>query len=271
MSHRSKYIGDVHRTGATHRLRYMQATQETSAAPLNRRTDYKALRRQDRWMAPLLEATITSRIHRYSKRHSPGQICLDVGCGGQPLRALLTASGYDYVSLDVGQNIAGTVDFLGAIDGELPAALATNSFDFIVCTEVLEHVANWPMAFANLAQLLKPGGRLLITCPHIWVPHEEPADFFRPTNWALAHHADRAGLKALEITRLGDGYDVLGTVLAAVRLRAPPGRPWMWLIAGPVALVRKLTLALLSRRFMKQVIDLRTALYLNTVAVFEKP
>lgn len=222
-------------------------------------------------MVPLLAQAIDSRIKQYAPLSGEGHACLDVGCGGQPLRAQLTAIGLDYVSLDVGQNAAATVDFIGAIDGALPQPLLARSFDFIVCTEVLEHVANWPVAFANLAQLLKPGGRLLITCPHIWVPHEEPADFFRPTNWALAHHADRAGLKALEITRLGDGYDVLGTVLAAVRLRAPRGRPWMWLIAGPVALVRKLTLALLSRRFMKQVIDLRTALYLNTVAVFEKP
>lgn len=222
-------------------------------------------------MVPLLAEAIASRIAQHGTPRASGQVCLDVGCGGQPLRAQLTAIGLEYVSVDVGQNIAGTVDFIGAIDGPLPALLAAKSFDFIVCTEVLEHVANWPAAFANLAALLKPGGRLLITCPHIWVPHEEPADFFRPTNWALAHHADRAGLRALEITRLGDGYDVLGTVLAAVRLRAPRGRPWMWLIAGPAALARKLTLALLSRRFMKQVIELRTALYLNTVAVFEKP
>lgn len=257
--------------GVTDWLMDMQPTHAASAAPLNRRTDYKALRRQDRWMAPLLEAAITARIDQYGKVGSLGQVCLDVGCGGQPLRAQLTAVGLDYVSLDVDQNVAGTVDFIGAIDGVLPQPLIARSFDFIVCTEVLEHVANWPAAFANLAQLLKPGGRLLITCPHIWVPHEEPADFFRPTNWALAHHADRVGLRTLEITRLGDGYDVLGTVLAAVRLRAPRGRPWMWLIAGPVALMRKLTLALLSRHFMKQAIELRTALYLNTVAVFEKP
>lgn len=247
----------------------MQQMRAIPAAPLNRRTDYKAQRRLDRWMVPLLEAAIEERIARYN-RQAAEQACLDVGCGGQPLRALLTASGYSYVSLDVGQNAAGTVDFLAAIDEPLPAGLRARSFDFILCTEVLEHVANWPVAFANMAQLLKPGGRVLITCPHIWVPHEEPADFFRPTNWALMHHATCAGLTALEVTRLGDGYDVLGTVLAAVRLRAPRGQPWMWLIAGPFALARKLTLALLSRRSIRRMIELRTALYLSTVAVFEK-
>jgi SAM-dependent methyltransferase len=220
-------------------------------------------------MVPLLAEAISTLIETHGKPLSPGE-CLDVGCGGQPLRTQLTAIGLNYTSIDVSQNSAGTVDFLGAIDGILPEALTARSFDFIVCTEVLEHVANWPAAFSNLASLLKPGGRLLITCPHIWVPHEEPHDFFRPTDWAIAHHAALCGLKAIKITRLGDGYDVLGTVLAAVRLRAPRSRPWMWLLAGPAALLRKLTLTLLSQRWMKGIIELRTGLYLNTVAVLEK-
>ena len=221
-------------------------------------------------MVGLLARAIDERIDQCSRASRPGSVCLDVGCGGQPLRASLVQAGFEYVSFDVQQNEAGTVDHLGAIDGQIPASLAERRFDLIVCTEVLEHVANWPQAFANLASLLNTGGRLLITCPHIWVPHEEPYDFFRPTSWALAHHGDRVGLTPIEVTRLGDGYDVLGTVLAAVRLRAPRGRPWMWLIAGPAALLRKFALALLNQRWMKAVIELRTGLYLNTIAVFER-
>jgi SAM-dependent methyltransferase len=220
-------------------------------------------------MVRLLAQAIEQRIEQ-SEGGPPGRTCLDVGCGGQPLRSRLTRAGFEYESFDVQQNAAGTVDHLGVIDGPLPPSLSSQQFDFIVCTEVLEHVADWPQAFANLASLLKTGGRLLVTCPHLWVPHEEPYDFFRPTNWALSHHAQRAGLIPLEITRLGDGYDVLGTVLAAVRLRAPRGRPWMWLVAGPAALARKLALALLNQRWMKAVIELRTGLYLNTIGVFER-
>jgi SAM-dependent methyltransferase len=248
----------------------MQSTYKPSA-PLPRRTNYKSMRRQDQWMAPLLETAITARIREFGSSGGNGKSCLDVGCGGQPLRAQITALGLEYVSVDLTQNVAGNVDYVGAIDGELPEALTARSFDFVICTEVLEHVANWPAAFANLARVLKAGGRLLITCPHIWVPHEEPADFFRPTSWALAHHGNEAGLRVVEITRLGDGYDVLGTVLAAVRLGAPEGRPWTWLVAGPAALIRKAVLALLGAHWMKHVITLRTGLYLNTVAVFEKP
>jgi SAM-dependent methyltransferase len=241
-----------------------------SSMPLPRRTEYKPLRRQDRWMVRLLAQAIEARIAACASAAPANASCLDVGCGGQPLRARLVRAGYAYSSLDVQQNEAGTVEHLGVIDGALPATLSGRRFDLIVCTEVLEHVADWPQAFANLASLLNTGGRLLVTCPHIWVPHEEPYDFFRPTSWALAHHAERAGLSPIEVTRLGDGYDVLGTVLAAVRLRAPRGRPWMWLVAGPAALLRKIVLALLNQRWMKAVIELRTGLYLNTIGVFER-
>lgn len=239
-------------------------------ALLPRRSEYKALRRQDRWLVPLLAKGIADRIER-CKPASDSCACLDVGCGEQPWRALLTQVGFRYESFDVQQNAARSVDHVGALDDELPDSLQDARFDFIVCTEVLEHVANWPRAFANLAKLLKPSGRLLITCPHIWVPHEEPYDFFRPTSWGIAHHAQHAGLETLEITRLGDGYDVLGTVLAAIRARAPRRRPWMWLIAGPIALLRKLTLALLYVRPMKVAVELQTSLYLNTIALFKKP
>lgn len=219
---------------------------------------------------PLLAEAIHEQLERCTRDGASGRACLDVGCGEQPLRSQLLESGFNYASFDVEQNAAGTVDFIGAIDGTLPEALASKRFDLIVCTEVLEHVAHWPAAFANLARLLGPGGRLLVTCPHLWVPHEEPYDYFRPTSWALAYHGEANGLKVIEIRRLGDGYDVLGTVLAAVRLRAPRNAPWMWIIAGPVALLRKLTLALLSRSWMKQAVELRTGLYLSTVALFEK-
>lgn len=242
-----------------------------SADTLPRRTEYTALRRIDRWIVPLLADAISKHIEALKPAAGSVRACLDVGCGGQPLRAELTNAGFDYTSLDVQQNAAGTVDFVAQIDRPLPTAMLQRRFDFIVCTEVLEHVADWPVAFANLAALLAPGGHVLVTCPHIWVPHEEPYDFHRPTSWALSHHAALVGLKEIEMTRLGDGYDVLGTVLAAVRMKVPKGRPWMWLLAGPAMLLRKIVLILLTQRWMKSIVELRTGLYLDTVALFEKP
>jgi SAM-dependent methyltransferase len=222
-------------------------------------------------MVPLLANSIEVELDTHARGTTQSSRCLDVGCGGQPLRGKLEQLKFQYSSLDLTQNEAGTVEHIGAIDRELPATLRQQGFDLVICTEVLEHVANWRAAFDNLSNLLNPGGRLLITCPHIWVPHEEPFDYFRPTDWALDHYAKQAGLTTISLRRLGDGYDVLGTVLAAVRVTAPKQQPWMWFLAGPLSLIRKLALTTLSFGFMKKILDLPTPLYLSTIAVFEKP
>lgn len=71
--------------------------------------------------------------------------------------------GYIYTAFDVNQNSEGTVDVIGAIDQPLPLGLLERGpFHFILCTEAMEHVADWDMAFKNFAALLAPHGRLLI-------------------------------------------------------------------------------------------------------------
>ncbi len=46
----------------------------------------------------------------------------------------------------------------------LPAA----AFDVVLCTEVIEHVADSPAALAGIRRLLKPGGRLVLSTPQRW-------------------------------------------------------------------------------------------------------
>lgn len=238
---------------------------------VHRREHYVPRRRAERWMVPLLAEAIDARLARDAAPLAPGR-CLDVGCGGQPFRRQLEQLGFLYTGFDVHQNPAGSVEVLGAIDEPLPPALLARApFDFVLCTEVLEHVPRWPEAFGNLERLLAPGGRLLVTAPHIWLPHEEPSDFHRPTSWALDFHGRGAGLRPIEIARLGDGYDVLGTVLALTRPKTPPQRPWLAPLVLPVTLVRRLLLGALQLRWLRRMVTLETALYLGTIAVFEKP
>lgn len=39
------------------------------------------------------------------------------------------------------------------------------SFDLVLCNELFEHVQHLDRAFAEIARVLRPGGRLLATCP----------------------------------------------------------------------------------------------------------
>lgn len=47
-----------------------------------------------------------------------------------------------------------------------PLPLGTGSVDFIFTSEVIEHVYDTDNAFNELARVLKPGGRMLMTCPY---------------------------------------------------------------------------------------------------------
>src|SRR5919199_1880256 len=179
------------------------------------RIEYSATSPQDQFIVQLLRKHIEQILSTYAKPTSPLSRALDVGCGRQPFRKDLEALGYTYMSLDAKQNLEETVDIVYEIDQPLtPEVIKQGTFDFILCTEVMEHVANWDVAFSNFAQLLAPGARLVITCPHFYQLHEEPYDFWRPTLHSLRYFAERVGLRSLHLVAAGDAWDVLGTLLA---------------------------------------------------------
>jgi SAM-dependent methyltransferase len=189
----------------------------TDRPALEERRTYTARFKSETFIVPLLQQAIGQAIGKYAA----GGKSLDVGCGGQPFRAALEERGCHYFGLDASPTEGVKVDFVCAIDGVLGSEVSqAGPYDFILCTEVLEHVADWPRAFENLARLLAPGGKMVLTAPHFYFLHEEPYDFFRPTTHAFEHFAGRHDLKVLEIKRLGDAWDLLGTLLSACRFKA---------------------------------------------------
>jgi glycosyltransferase involved in cell wall biosynthesis len=98
-----------------------------------------------------------------------GQWILDVGCGsGEMLRRLHNCSVF---GVDVGE---GFVDYCkthypfahvfkqDAHNLEFPDGM----FDDVVCSEVLEHLANPDKAVSEFARVLKANGKLILTTPH---------------------------------------------------------------------------------------------------------
>lgn len=118
---------------------------------------------------------------------------LDVGCGSRPYEHLFPAARYVGLELDTAKNRAA--DFADAYydGGRFPFDDA--SFDAVLCNEVLEHAFEPDRLVAEMARVLRPGGRLLLTVPFAWDEHEQPADYGRYTSFGLAHLLGKHGFR----------------------------------------------------------------------------
>jgi SAM-dependent methyltransferase len=128
----------------------------------------------------------------------PGAAAIDVGAGGGPYRALLTAQGYAVRTLDIERG-AG-IDIVGRAES---TGLDDASVDLVVCTQVLEHTrAPW-LAMREFARILKPGGGLLFSVPHVWFHHPHPHDYWRMTAEGVAALCEEGGFQTVDIIAQG--------------------------------------------------------------------
>lgn len=103
---------------------------------------------------------------------------LDVGAGAGRYRSLF--SHCEYRAHDFGQE-PGTIGRYTSLDYEsdiTAISVPDNSFDVILCTEVLEHVPEPIRAVQEMARILKPNGKLLLTAPLGSFLHQEPYHFY---------------------------------------------------------------------------------------------
>lgn len=128
---------------------------------------------------------------------------LDVGAGSKPYAAVYAKHFSASTSVDVPSSLhdIGGVDVLAPADA-LP--FPDESFDCVLCTEVLEHCPDPFAALAEMARVLKPGGRIFLTTPFLVPLHDMPNDYFRYTPSALRYLAERAGLSLDSVRPKGD-------------------------------------------------------------------
>ena len=124
---------------------------------------------RDRWVA------------EQARELAAGSRVLDMGAGSCPYRQLFAHCRYetqDFANLNDEQLRHGGY---GSIDYRCDIAsvpVADASFDAILCTEVLEHVAQPITVIKEMARLLRPGGRLLLTAPLGSGIHQEPYHYY---------------------------------------------------------------------------------------------
>ena len=91
--------------------------------------------------------------------------------------------------------------------------LDSASFDFIVLTEVLEHLENPILALKECNRLLKKSGTLILTMPFLYGIHGDPNDFQRWTPSKFNLELTKVGFKEIEILTMGGFFAVLFDLL----------------------------------------------------------
>jgi SAM-dependent methyltransferase len=105
---------------------------------------------------------------------------LDVGCGDMPYYPFFAELADEYLGTDVepGPN----VHYVCPLEAlEIPDA----SFDLVLCTQVLEHVADPKQSMSEIARVLRPGGHAFVTTHGVWPFHPYPTDLWRWTQQGL--------------------------------------------------------------------------------------
>jgi SAM-dependent methyltransferase len=143
---------------------------------------------------------------------------LDVGCGEMPFRSALHPE-VRYTGLDVDEAVSFGMDENDSIqtfDGR-SIPFADNSFDNVLCTEVLEHAEEPEILVAEIFRVLKPGGTFIMTVPFAARVHHAPYDFQRFTRYKL--DAMLSGYSEVELAPRGNDIAVIANMLIVLAIR----------------------------------------------------
>lgn len=137
---------------------------------------------------------------------TPSASMLDFGCGNMPYKRLYEAK-CKYIGVDFEGNKDADLYFK---DGQIP--LEDNSVDYVISTQVLEHVASPEDYLKECHRVLKHDGKLLLSTHGHWKYHPDPTDFWRWTKDGLDKLLGDNGFETSKI------YGIMGLAASGLQL-----------------------------------------------------
>lgn len=229
---------------------YNESYWNSAAAKVHGYSDYRA-------DAPLYKRTYRSRL-AIVERHFPGLVrpggrplrVLDIGCAAGYFLLVCQERGCAVTGLEPSDAIRsfasaelGTENVHGRLLG-IDDEFKPKSFDLITFWDVIEHIPEPHRALARAAELLAPGGRLIVETQNVesraakffgkkWQHYKHAEHIYHFAPATLSRLFDEAGFELLENSpRLGGKY----VTLAFIAERAGRLHPALSLLLAPLRL-----------------------------------
>ena len=174
--------------------------------------------------SPALKARYEALLPRI-QQHVRGTF-IDLGCGQTPFRPWIEPRVEVYHTLDIQprEGLTYVADLT-----QMPQ-VPSQTYDSAICLDVLEHTPRPWMALKEIFRILKPGGTLILSVPHLSRIHEAPHDYYRFTYWGLQVLLKDAGFTVQEIHPFGGLFTFLGHQVSLFLLAATAFAP----LIGPL-------------------------------------
>lgn len=142
---------------------------------------------------------------------------LDIGASESPFKTYF--KNIKYYSQDIHQNSNNSIDYVFDICDISNNIVKDETFDYIICTQVLEHLHSPKEAFSQFNRILKKGGKLFLTTHLCFEEHMQPFDYYRFTRYGLRHLGESSGFKVLDIKSHGGIGQVLFYIVSIIPIK----------------------------------------------------
>ena len=177
-----------------------------------------------------LRRMYTLRVRGWAKRLPGGRRALDVGCGDGWMLSAMRDSGWRVIGSEISISTARSAaeeNQVAVFVGELDALHSSAQFDFVILSQVLEHVSDPFTVLRRCTDLLPRGGAIVVVVPNFsswqarffgrsWLHLDVPRHQHHFSPQTLRYAMEKAGLKVVRTRFASLEHDPIGWVQSAL-------------------------------------------------------